>query len=183
MRLEDIVKIVNKLLGPWKNRILLIIGRGVLLATKDSKNIQQVQISLLADEVKDQVESMAHFGFNSNAPKGSDVIMLSIGGNRDHGVVIATEHRDYRYKDLAEGDTAIYNKNGKYLHIKGDNIEALVSKIKIENDNHEMVAVLSEFMDEVIKGLVFTAIGPQPWVSSTKTKLEDVKAKLDTFKE
>jgi phage gp45-like len=109
--------------------------------------------------------------------------MLSVGGNRDHGIVIATEHRDHRFKNLDEGDTVLYNKNGKYIHLKGDNIEALVSKLKIENDSHEMVAVLSEFMQEVIDGLTFTAIGPQPWIPATKAKLEAVKTKMDTFKE
>lgn len=183
MRVEDVVRIIKQVIRPIKNKVLLTIGRGVLLAAKDDKAIQQVQITLLADEVKDQVESMGHFGFSSNAPKGSDVVMVSVGGNRDHGIVVATEHRDHRFKNLDEGDTVLYNKNGKYIHIKGDNIEALVSKLKIENDSHEMVAVLSEFMQEVIDGLTFTALGPQPWIPATKVKLEAVKEKLDTFKE
>ena len=183
MRVEDVVRIIRQTIRPIKNKILLSIGRGILLAAKDDKGIQQVQLTLLADEVKDQVESMAHFGFSSRPPKGSDLVMVSVGGNRDHGIVVASEHRESRFKNLAEGDSVLYNVNGKYIHLKGDNIEALVSKLKIENDSHEMVAVLSEFMQEVIDGLVFTAIGPQPWIPATKTKLEAVKTKLDTFKE
>ena len=62
MKLEDIVKVINKVMRPWKNRILLSIGRGILQAVKDDKAIQQIQVTLLADEVKDQVESMAHIG-------------------------------------------------------------------------------------------------------------------------
>lgn len=183
MRVEDILKVIRQAIRPIKNKLLLTIGRGVLLAVKDDKKIQQVQLTLLADEVKDQVESMAHFGFSSNPPKGSDLVMVSVGANRDHGVIIASEHRDSRFKNLAEGDSVIYNKNGKYIHLKGDDINALVSKLKIENDEHEMVAVLSEFMQEVIDGLVFTALGPQPWIDATKVKLIAVKEKLDTFKE
>ena len=183
MRIEDVTKIFSKLFRPWKNRILLTIGRGILLATKDSGNIQNVQITLLADEVKDQVESMGHFGFTSRPPGKSDVITVSVGGNRDHVVVIASESRDFRFKNINDGDSAIYNKNGKYVHIKGNNIEALVSKLIINNDSHEYTAVLSEFMDKVINGFVFTAIGPQTWMPTTKVELEAVKAKLDTFKE
>lgn len=183
MRVEDVVKIIRQVIRPIKNKVLLTIGRGILLAAKDDKEIQQVQITLLADEVKDQVESMGHFGFSSNAPKGSDIVMVSVGGNRDHGIVIATEHRDHRFKGLAEGDCVLYNKNGKYIHLNGDNIDALVSKIKIQNDSHEMISVLSEFMQAVIDGLVFTAIGPQPWTAATKSSLDAIKAKMDTFKE
>lgn len=183
MRVEDVVRIIRQTIRPIKNKILLSIGRGILLAAKDDKEIQQVQLTLLADEVKDQVESMAHFGFSSNPPKGSDLVMLSVGGNRDHGIVVASEHRESRFKNLAEGDTVLYNKNGKYIHIKGDNIEALVSKLKIENDSHELITVLSELTQELIDGLTITAIGPQPWTADTKAKLQAVKDKLDTFKE
>lgn len=183
MRVEDVVRIIRQTIRPIKNKILLSIGRGILLAAKDDKEIQQVQLTLLADEVKDQVESMAHFGFSSNPPKGSDLVMLSVGGNRDHGIVVASEHRESRFKNLAEGDSVLYNKNGKYIHIKGDNIEALVSKLKIENDSHELITVLSELTQELIDGLTITAIGPQPWTAATKAKLQAVKDKLDTFKE
>lgn len=180
--IDDIRKAVKDIVKPLQNKVLLLVGRGILMAVDDSKNIQQIQITLLADEVKDQVESFSHFGFTSNPPSGSDCIMLSVAGSRDHGVVIATENRELRLKGLASGDSAQYNKNGKYIWLEGNNGKMLMEKLSITNTNHEMVAVLSEFMDEVIKGLTITAIGPQPWEPGTKTKLEAVKAKLDTFK-
>lgn len=180
---DEIRKAVTSMVMPLKNKILLMVGRGIIMAVNDSNKIQQMQITLLADEVKDQVEVFNHFGFTSNAPGGSECIMLSVAGSRDHGVVIATENREMRLKGLVSGESAQYNLNGKYIWIKeSDNIEMLLKKIKIQNDDHEMITVLSEFMDEVIKGLTITAIGPQPWEPATKAKLEAVKEKLDTFK-
>lgn len=180
---DDIRKVVADTLRPLKNKILLLVGRGVILAVNDAEKIQQLQATLLADEVKDQIESFAHFGFTSNPPEGTECIMVSVAGSRDHGVIVATENRDLRLKGLASGESAQYNKNGKYIWIKNNNnVEMLLAKLKIQNDNHEMVAVLSEFMDEVIKGLTITALGPQPWEPATKAKLQAVKAKLDTFK-
>lgn len=122
MRAEDVVRIIRQVIRPIKNKLLLTVGRGILLAAKDSKEIQQLQITLLADEIKDQVESMAHFGFTSNPPKGSDLVMVSVGANREHGIVIATEHREYRFKDLGEGEAAIYSKDGDYVHLKNGNV-------------------------------------------------------------
>jgi phage baseplate assembly protein V len=180
---DDIRRLVSETVRPLKNMVLLSIGRGIILAVNDAEKIQQLQATLLADEVKDQVESFAHFGFTSNPPADTECIMVSVAGSRDHGVIVATENRALRLKGLASGESAQYNKNQKYIWIKAnDNVEMLLAKLKIQNANHEMVAVLSEFMDEVIKGLTITAIGPQPWEPGTKAKLEAVKEKLDTFK-
>lgn len=181
--IKDIQKVIREMVKPLQNRVLLMVGRGILMAITDTSKIQQVQLTLLADEVKDQVESFAHFGFTSNPPPNTEALMLSVGGSRDNGVVIATENRESRLKGLEPGESALYNINGKYVWIKkDDSIHLLLSKLKIQNDSHEMVAVLSEFMDEVIKGLTITALGPQPWEPGTKAKLEAVKVKLDTFK-
>ena len=137
MRIEDVAKIFQRLFKPWKNRILLLVGRGILLATKDSTDIQQLQVTLLAGEVKDQVELMGHFGLASHAPKKSDVVMLSVGGNRDHGIVIATESREYRFKDLGEGEVALYSKDGDHVHLKNGNV--IDVKTKTLNINAETV--------------------------------------------
>ncbi len=182
MKLENLVRFFNKAISPLKRKVLLMIGRGVMLAVTDSEKIQLVQLSLLEGETKDKVESFAHFGFTSNPPIGSDCIMLSVGGNREHGIIIGTEHRDFRLKDLASGDSAIYNKNNKYIWLKGDDIEIALSKLKIENDSNELMAVLSEWMEKVISGKVVTAIGPQPWTPDTLAQLDAVKVKMDSFK-
>jgi len=182
MQAADLIKFISRAIAPIKRKIALTVGRGLLLAIKDSEGLQQVQLTLLADEVKDQVELMGHFGFTSNSPIGSEAVMLSVGGNREHGIIIATEHRDKRLKDVASGDSATYNGNGKYVWLKGDDIELLLSKFKVENDSHELMVVLVEWMEKVIEGETLTAIGPQPWTPETVVLLEEVKAKLETFK-
>lgn len=182
MRQSDLIKFFNKAMAPIKRKVLLMVARGIMLAIKDGGSIQIAQGSFLADETKDQVEVFNHFGFTSNPPSQTECIMLSVGGNREHSVIIATENRDLRLKDLPSGDSAMYNKNGKYIKLLGDNADILVEKLKITNSSHELVAVLSEWMDEIIKGKTITAIGPQPWDPGTVILLQAVKDKLDTFK-
>lgn len=128
MRLVDVQKVFKSMIRPLKNRVLLMIGRGVLLATKDSTDIQQMQVELLADEVKDQVESMQNYGYTSHSPKGSDVLGVSLGSNRDHMIIIATEHRDFRFKNIKEGEVAIYTKWGDYIHLKENNVIDIQTK-------------------------------------------------------
>lgn len=182
MRQSDLIKFFSKAMAPIKRKVLLMVGRGILLAVNDSKGIQQAQGSFFAGETKDQVESFHNFGFTSSPPSGTECIMVSVGGNREHGIIIATENRSLRLKDLLPGDSAQYNKNGKYIKLTGDDAEISIGKIKVENDSNELITVLSDFMDEVIKGKTITAIGPQPWDPGTLILLNDVKDKLDTFK-
>ena len=182
MRPSDLVKFLNKGMAPLKRKILLMIGRGIMLSVKDSEKIQQSQASFYKDEIKGDIEVFNSFGFTSNPPKDTECIMLSVGGNREHGVIIATENRELRLKDLPPGASAQYNKNGKYIKLLDDNAELSIEKIKIENASNELIAVLSEFMDEVIKGKTITGIGPQPLDPATVITLNAVKDKLDTFK-
>lgn len=128
MRADDVIKIIRRALLPIKRKVMLTIGRGVLMAVQDGKDLQQMQITLLADEVKGQVEHMGHFGFASRCPKGGDLVMVSVGGSRDHGIVIATEHREFRFKNLGDGESALYSKDGDYIHLKNGNVIDIKTK-------------------------------------------------------
>lgn len=182
MRIEDVVKIISKTIAPLKRKILLSVAHGIIEATKDDGPLQIIQATYLEGETKNDVRKMHHFGFSSHAPKDSECIAVSVAGNREASVIIATENREFRFKGLSEGDAVFYNKEGKFVHLKGENIEALCSKIKIENDDHELIAVLVEWMDAMIIQKNITAIGPQPFTDETITALTQVKEKLETFK-
>lgn len=137
MSLNAVVKIVESATRQMKNRIMLIVGRGRIESVDDSKKIQLVKGSLLAGEVKDGMESMAHFGFSSNCPEGGDMIINSVASNRDHAIIIATEHREYRFKDLGSGEVVLYSKDGDHVHLKDGN--AIDIKTKTLNITAETI--------------------------------------------
>lgn len=173
----------NRFIEPIKSRLMLMVNRGVSESVDDTTKIQTIKSRLLKGEVKNKIPSIQQFGYSSNPPKGSDLVILSINGNRENSVVIGSEHRDYRYLDLAEGDCVVYNKNGKFIHLNGGDVRVNLDKLVIENENHELIAVLHEWMEAVRDGLVITALGPQPWSAGTVTSLQAVIDKLETFKE
>jgi phage baseplate assembly protein V len=122
MNIEIIKRAIAEYIKPLRRKILLMVGRGEINSTDDSGSIQTLNASFLAGEDKDGVEKIGHYGLAYHAPKGSDAIMVSIAGARENGIVIATEHREYRFKDLGEGEVALYSDNGDYIHLKQGNV-------------------------------------------------------------
>lgn len=100
------------------NRIRLMNGRGTVLLSDDSKKMRSLQVSLLKNETPDDVEDFEEYGFTRRPKKGAEVIVLCIGGDRSHPVVIKVSDRRYRKKDMEEGEVAMYTDEGDYIHMK-----------------------------------------------------------------
>ncbi len=107
--------------APLQRRLMLMVGRAVIEAVDDGQKVQVLQLSLLADEVRDEVERFQEYGFTSVPPKGAEAILVCVAGDRAHGIVIATDDRRYRPKGLAEGESAMWTKDhGKRVHAKSN---------------------------------------------------------------
>ncbi|HHE9397229.1 phage baseplate assembly protein V [Haemophilus sp. HN_Hi14] len=92
--------------------------RGVLHLVKSADNIQKVQASVLADETLQDVELMQQFGFTSVPPTNTQAVILPIGGQTTHGIVIATESGSFRVKNLQGGEVAVYDESGSSIVLK-----------------------------------------------------------------
>lgn len=99
--------------------------RGKITLVVSSEPIQRVQLNGLADEVLQELEHLQEFGFASNPPEGSEAVVIPLGGDTTHGVVVATQHGSFRIKNLNPGETAIFSQDGAKIVIKrGKIIEA-----------------------------------------------------------
>lgn len=101
---------------------MLMVGKCVITAINTSGDTSKVQINLLADTTQDDVDFWQHYGFTSAPPADTRALMVSVGGNQDHGVVIATENGKFRIKDLKPGETCIYSEWGDKIHFKENNV-------------------------------------------------------------
>lgn len=164
MRLESL----NKWLAPLRRRVMLMVGRAVLCAVQDDAKIQRVQISLLEDELRDQVERIQQYGFTSHPHVGAECVAVFVGGNRDHGLVIAVDDKRYRLTALQRGEVALYTDEGDKIHLKRDrNIEIetkqlvikAVDKVRLETPVLEVTGdVNSQTDSEVISLKTFRSI-------------------------
>lgn len=92
--------------------------RGKLNLVNSADNIQKVQVSGLADETLQDVELMQQFGLTSVPPAGTQVVVLPMGGETTHSIVIATENGSFRVKNLKSGETAVYDESGSTIILK-----------------------------------------------------------------
>ncbi|EER47728.1 phage baseplate assembly protein V [Actinobacillus minor NM305] len=96
--------------------------RGVLNLVKSGSDIQQVQVSGLADETIQDLELMQHFGFTSVPPAGTQVVVIPLGGKTTHGIIVATENGSFRVKNLKNGEVAIYDSSGSTIILKNNRV-------------------------------------------------------------
>ena len=59
--------------------------------------------------IRDKTPRLGEYGHASNPPAGSHVIVLTTGGDRTNGIVIATNHQASRLANLQPGEAALYN--------------------------------------------------------------------------
>jgi phage baseplate assembly protein V len=105
--------------------------RGVLSVVNTAPNITLVQVAGVAGETVQDNELMQHYGFSSNPPPGSAVVVLPLGGKTSQAVIIASEHGQYRIKNLAAGETVIYNHHGDKVWIKEDGTIDVTASSKV----------------------------------------------------
>jgi phage baseplate assembly protein V len=115
---------LNRWANPIKTRVMLMIGRCVLTALDDSTGYQVAQVRAGENEIASGLIRIQNFGFTSRPKPGAAGIAAFIGGNRDHGVLLAVDDARYRVK-VAEGEAAVYSAFGAKIVLKADgSIEA-----------------------------------------------------------
>ncbi len=106
--------------------------RGVITLVKAAGAVQLVQLDGVSGERLQDIELFQQFGCTSNLPAGTMAIVLPLGGKTAHGIIIATEHGDYRIKNLASGETAIYNQWGDHVTLRADRRMQVVSSLAVD---------------------------------------------------
>lgn len=122
-------------------RVMMMFGRGVVRSVNDATGRQQVQVELLKDELRDNVEHMQNYGFTSH-PLGGDVAVAFLGGNREQGIVLVVDDRRYRLS-LQPGEVAIYDDLGNRIELLRDLIKiTAVAKVQIEAPEVQIIGNL-----------------------------------------
>ena len=100
-------------------RLQDLFARGVVLASAGAKKMRELQVRLLADEVRDELEHVEPYGFTSE-PKDDgkpEAFAFFFDGDRSHGVVFAVADRRFRIRNMKPGEVAIYDDLGQKIYL------------------------------------------------------------------
>ena len=97
--------------SPWQ----MTLGIGKVKLVDDTGTVQVAQLQLSASETRDATPMVKHFGFDSSAPPGSDVIFGALGGQRTKVFGIGTNHQPSRLKNLPSGGSRQYDQGGRQV--------------------------------------------------------------------
>jgi len=144
---------LSRLMAPIVRRVMLTVGRATLGPVDDAGGLQRGQVTMLAGETRDSVERVQPFGFSSVPFPGADCLVVCVGGNRDHPVIIGTDDRRYRPTGQAPGDVVIYShqtghritlKADRTIEIQGDVLTLKAdTKIRLESPLVEMTGAIA----------------------------------------
>ena len=101
-----------------------LIARSITRAVNDAHDRQTAQVEVTKDELLDDVPRYQNYGSTSKPPaKGTDCIMIFPGGDREQGVIIAMENRQFRLTNLADGEVALYDDLGNVFKLGRAQVE------------------------------------------------------------
>ncbi|MGB0683412.1 MAG: phage baseplate assembly protein V [Magnetovibrionaceae bacterium] len=120
--MNDLARLISKLISPLQRSVDLMIGRCIIAAVNDGAQMQTVQAKGLHDETLTNREHFQDYGFTANPHIGAEALILSLGGNRNHTVIIQVDDRRYRLKGLAQGEVALYDDKGQVVHLTRNGI-------------------------------------------------------------
>lgn len=109
-----------RILDPLYRRILLMVGRGTLSLTDDGRGTQRMQVALLDGETRDVADRIQQYGITSHPPAGSQVVVLNVGGQRDHPIIIGADNPAGRPTGLVAGEVMLWSGHGHRVHLQAD---------------------------------------------------------------
>jgi phage baseplate assembly protein V len=115
-----VTALLDRELRKLRVRLANLVARAVVSLVDDAKKMQALQVTVLDGETRDAVERFQQYGFTSVPLEGAEVILLCAGGRREHAVAIAVDDRRHRLKGLADGEVALYHKDGAKVLLKSD---------------------------------------------------------------
>jgi phage baseplate assembly protein V len=130
-----------------------MISMAVINRVNEALAVQRLQVTLVADEVVDDVDHVQPYGTSFNPPSGSEAIVLNVGGMASYPVAILSHKPGSRPTDADPGCGGLYVEAGWKLYIdsdgklnlgakagasavaRADKVDAEVSALKSDIDN------------------------------------------------
>lgn len=118
----SIIDTFERILHPIKRRISNIFIKAILDNIDYSSEFSIVQLILQKDEIQDRVEFIEPYGFISNPPKNSSVLVGCLNGDRNQMLAICIANPQGKPETLNDDATGLYNTQGTTIILDGKNV-------------------------------------------------------------
>lgn len=115
--LNRVAELVHKENRPLRNRLDNLLLQGKVLLINDDKT-PAVQTETANNEIINGARHIQPYGHYSKPPKGSETVLAKIQGNPNNVVVLIIGNRELRFEGLKDGEVAIADNAGSFIHLK-----------------------------------------------------------------
>jgi phage baseplate assembly protein V len=117
-------------------RLRLLVTKALVDAVDDSTALQLLKVKALESEAIEQVENIQQYGFSSIPPRDSEVVLVEVGGSRDHLLAIASDNSAGRPTGGVEGEVTVWSQYGQSIRQRMDGsllLQTQNGEIEIKN--------------------------------------------------
>lgn len=118
---------IERALRPVRQRITALVAQAVVTQLREGA-VQLVQCEALAGEVRDRVQRVQQYGFNSVPTEGAfPVVIVCPMGDRGQALAVAVDDLRYRPQTWAPGDSGLYDSRGNSVRLKDGELEIVAA--------------------------------------------------------
>lgn len=122
---------LGELIRPLVSRVRAMITRGTVARAEEAHKLRTLQVRGLAGD--DEAEHFEAYGYTSRPKPGAEVLIVNVGGDGAHPVVIVAADRRYRVQGLESGEVAIYDDQGQRITLYRDRIELEAPRVVVNS--------------------------------------------------
>ncbi|KFK95014.1 MULTISPECIES: phage baseplate assembly protein V [unclassified Serratia (in: enterobacteria)] len=124
---------MNRMISSLQRGLSNLLVRAVVRRSDSESKSQSLQIQMIADELKDNIEHLEPYGFTSAPHVGAEAVAAFPDGDRSHGVVLVVADRRYRITGLKNGEVALYSDEGDSIILRRSNTVEVNTKHYVVN--------------------------------------------------
>lgn len=113
---------LGRAVAPLGRRTGRMIARGIIGVTRLIKGRQVAQTARFAEETRDDTEVFQQYGVASRPHPGAEAVVVALGGDPSHQIVIAVEDARFRFGPLKTGEVALYDDQGQHVYLYRDGL-------------------------------------------------------------
>lgn len=121
--LQEFIRLIKKSNAKQQESLAGLI-RFAMVNMMTGGNTQHCQAKTSGGEILNNVAFLEPYGFTAKPLPKSETLLLRVGGSKFNNVVLNIGNRSLRFKELKDGEVAMYDNSGNLLHFKnGGNID------------------------------------------------------------